>query len=78
MKAKVSIPHGTFYKINKRILDLKEDSMKPRHWKILLTKLGLNKSQNEVVFNDLWARDLNRYKNVVDDVLTIATGENVL
>lgn len=52
--------------------------MKPRHWKILLTKLGLNKSQNEVVFNDLWARDLNRYKNVVDDVLTIATGENVL
>lgn len=43
MKAKIGIPHGSFYKINKRILDLKEDSMKPRHWKILLTKLGLSR-----------------------------------
>ena len=78
MKAKIGIPHGSIYKINKRILDLKEDSMKPRHWKILLTKLGLSKAQSEVTFYDLWSRDLNKYKNVVDDVFTIATGESVL
>lgn len=52
--------------------------MKPRHWKILLTKLGLSKAQSEVTFHDLWSRDLNKYKNVVDDVFVIATGENVL
>ena len=53
--------------------------MKPRHWKILLSKLGLGKvSQGDVTFSHLWTADLNKYKNVVEDVLTIATGEHVL
>lgn len=78
MKAKISYPHGSLFKINKRINDLKEDSMKPRHWKTLLAKIGIRRAQSEVTFNDLWTADLNKYKNVVDEVIMTATGENVL
>lgn len=52
--------------------------MKPRHWKQLLSKLGLRLSQNEVTFNALWNVDLNRNENTVRDVLAVASGENVL
>jgi len=77
MKGKVGIG-GSFLKMNKKIMELKEESMKPRHWKQLLSKLGLKISQNEVTFNVLWTADLNRNENTVRDILAIASGENVL
>lgn len=77
MKAKVG-PGGSLLKMNKKISDLKEESMKPRHWKQLLSKLGLKVSQNEVTFNILWTADLNRNENTVRDILSVASGENVL
>ncbi len=46
MKAKVNKPGGTFYLMNKKILDLKEECMKPRHWKMLLSKLRVPATQN--------------------------------
>jgi hypothetical protein len=46
MKAKVGIPQGSYYKMNKKILELKEESMKQRHWRMLLSKLGLKVTQN--------------------------------
>ncbi len=46
MKAKINIPGGTFYLMNKKIMDLKEQCMKPRHWKTLLSKLRITAAQN--------------------------------
>jgi hypothetical protein len=48
--------------------------MKPRHWKILLTKLNINLHQNEVTFGKLWKADLNRNESVFRDVMAIAIG----
>jgi dynein heavy chain 1 len=44
----------------------------------LLSKLGLKINQNEVTFNTLWTADLNRNENTVRDILSVASGENVL
>lgn len=60
MKAKVNKPGGSYYLMNKKILELKEECMKPRHWKMLLTKLRIPATQNEVTFGMLWKADLNR------------------
>ena len=46
MKLKVGIPGGSYYLMNKKILELKEECMKPRHWKSLLNKLNINIPQN--------------------------------
>lgn len=46
MKLKVGIPGGSYYLMNKKILELKEECMKPRHWKSLLSKLNINIPQN--------------------------------
>lgn len=46
MKNKVSMPRGSYYLMNKKIMDLKEEWMKPRHWKMLLNKLHINVPQN--------------------------------
>lgn len=73
MKAKIG-QGGTYVKMNKKISELKDDNMKPRHWKQLLSKLGLKLSQSEVTFNALWTVDLNRNENTVRDVLAVASG----
>ena len=64
--------------MNKKIVDLKEDWMKPRHWKMLLSKLRIDVSQNEVTFGKLWKADLNRNDPIYTEITTIAKGENVL
>lgn len=46
MKQKVGIPGGSYYLINKKIVELKEECMKQRHWKVLLQKLNINVPQN--------------------------------
>lgn len=78
MKQKVIIPGGTYYLMNKKIIELKEECMKPRHWKLLLTKLHINVPQNEVTFGKLWKADLNRNEPIFRDVMSIAIGEMVL
>lgn len=42
MKQKVNIPGGTYYLMNKKIMELKEECMKPRHWKMLQSKLRID------------------------------------
>jgi hypothetical protein len=34
--------------------------MKPRHWKMLLGKLRIQATQNDITFGTLWKADLNR------------------
>jgi len=46
MKQKVGIPGGSYYLMNKKIVELKEECMKHRHWKILLSKLNITVPQN--------------------------------
>jgi dynein heavy chain 1, cytosolic len=78
MKLKVGIPGGSFYSMNKKILELKEECMKPRHWKSLLNKLNINVPQSEVTFGKLWKADLNRNETVFRDIMAVAIGEQVL
>lgn len=78
MKNKINMPKGTYYLMNKKIMELKEEWMKPRHWKILLSKLHINVSQNEVTFGKLWKADLMRNDPIFTEITTIAKGENVL
>lgn len=60
--------------MNKKIMDLKDDYMKPRHWKLLMTKLRIDCPQNEITFGRLWKADLNRNDPIYREVLSIATG----
>ena len=78
MKLKVGIPGGSYYTMNKKIIELKEECMKPRHWKSLLAKLNINIPQNEVTFGRLWKADLNRNDTVFREIMTVAIGEMVL
>lgn len=55
-------------------MDLKDDYMKPRHWKLLMTKLRIDCPQNEITFGRLWKADLNRNDPIYREVLSIATG----
>ena len=74
MKQKVNIPGGTYYLMNKKIMELKEECMKPRHWKMLTTKLRIDGPQNEITFGKLWKADLNRNDPIFKEVMAIATG----
>ncbi len=46
MKQKVNIPGGSYYLMNKKIMELKEEHMKPRHWKMLINKLRIDVPQS--------------------------------
>jgi dynein heavy chain 1, cytosolic len=52
------------------IADLKGEAMKDRHWKRLLRELAIRKSFNEITLYDLWDLDLNKYKKVVNEILS--------
>lgn len=74
MKARFAI----YKKMNLLIMELKNDAMKPRHWKTLMTKIKLTMSFNELTLGHLWNCDLLRYENTIKDVMTVARGELVL
>jgi hypothetical protein len=52
--------------------------MKPRHWKILISKLRIDGPQSDITFGKLWKADLNRNDAIFREIISIATGENVL
>jgi hypothetical protein len=78
MKEKVSVPGGHYYLMNKKIMELKGDYMKPRHWKILIAKLRIDGPQSEVTFGKLWKADLIKNDHIFREITAVATGENVL
>lgn len=52
--------------------------MKPRHWKMLISKLRIDVPQSDITFGKLWHADLNRNEPIFREVMSIATGEMVL
>ncbi len=45
---------------------------------MLLSKLRIQATQNEITFGMLWKADLNRNETTFRDIMSIATGEGVL
>ncbi|CAD8134930.1 unnamed protein product [Paramecium octaurelia] len=74
MKEKVK----NYIKMNKLIMDLKDESMKERHWRQLLSKLKINESLNQLQMQHLWNANLLNYENLAKDIMTVARGEQVL
>jgi dynein heavy chain 1, cytosolic len=69
---------GLYKKMNMLILELKNEAMKPRHWKTLLHKIKLQVSLNDLTLGQLWGCDLLKYENPIKEILTVARGELVL
>lgn len=74
MKDKVKV----YSKMNKLIMELKTEAMKDRHWRLILVKLKINESMNQLLVLHLWNANLGNYENHARDVMTIARGELVL
>jgi dynein heavy chain 1 len=65
-------------KMTVTINNLKSETFKDRHWKELLRKINLKKSQNDLTIGELWRLDLGKYQKVIDTLLGQAAGEFVL
>lgn len=58
--------------------ELKSEAMKPRHWKILLSKLKIRAPASEVTVGMLWDVDLIKNDAIVKEVMSQARGELIL
>jgi dynein heavy chain 1 len=65
-------------KMTLTINNLKAETFKERHWKELLKKINIKKSQNDLTIGELWRLDLNKYHKIIDALLEQAGGEFVL
>lgn len=59
-----------YKKFNDILSDLRNDAMKPKHWKELLSKLRITVKFNEMTLSDLWCADVLGHNKAVNDVLT--------
>jgi len=67
-----------YAKMNKLIIELKNDSMKPTHWRALLAKLGIAVGEQDLTLQHLWEKDLTRHEKIINQTLMVARGEMVL
>ena len=67
-----------YKKVNDILMDLRNDAMKPKHWKELLSKLRITTKFSDMVLSELWCADLLGKNKSVNDVLTQARGEAIL
>lgn len=67
-----------YKKVNDILLDLRNDAMKPKHWKELLSKLRITTKLSDIALIELWCADLIGKSKFVNDVLTQARGEAIL
>jgi dynein heavy chain 1, cytosolic len=65
-------------KINMIIQDMRTDAIKERHWRGILSKLGIRKGINEMILGDFWNADLNKHEKFLRDIINTAQGELVL
>jgi len=47
---------------------MKTDTMKPKHWKSLFSKINIKKNYHEVTISELWGHDILRYEKAIDEV----------
>ena len=66
---------SSYLKLNMLISDLKTEALKDRHWKIMLQKLKLTASLNELNLGNLWDANLVRNEAIIRELLTQAQGE---
>lgn len=59
-----------YKKVNDILMDLRNDAMKPKHWKELLSKLRITTKFSDIILNELWCADLLGKSKAVNDVLT--------
>eukprot|EP00397_Hematodinium_sp_SG-2012_P000022 GEMP01000022.1.p1 GENE.GEMP01000022.1~~GEMP01000022.1.p1 ORF type:complete len:4594 (-),score=1270.22 GEMP01000022.1:1053-14834(-) len=68
-----------YVKLNMLIQDLKTEALKERHWKQILTKLGITRvGYIDLTLGNLWDHDLADHESEIRDVLTSAQGEMAL
>ncbi|CDJ57328.1 hypothetical protein EMWEY_00007760 [Eimeria maxima] len=67
-----------FLSLNMLITDMKTDSLKERHWKLILSKLKIRKSLTDMTIGNLWDADLSANEADIRDVLVQAQGESAL
>lgn len=66
-------------KTNILVMDMKNDSMKERHWKQILQKLKIsNVVFNELTLGQLWSSEPQKCKKQIEEILNVARGEMVL
>ncbi len=59
-----------YKKVNDTLSDMRADSMKPKHWKEVLSKLKITVKYSDLTLSHLWCADIISSKKVIDDVLT--------
>ena len=62
-------------KVNARLIDLKSDALKERHWKDLRSKLSLRGPLSDLTLGQLWDVDLVKNDSIVRDICLQAQGE---
>ena len=67
-----------YKKINGIISDLGTEAIKERHWKDILKVLKIDKSEKELLLNDLWKADLLKKEKLLQETINQAAGELVL
>jgi dynein heavy chain 1 len=63
---------------NGAISDLKNEALKERHWKQILSALGVNCSINELTIGLLWDHGVINRRKSINEILTTAQGEMAL
>lgn len=58
--------------------DLKTDALKDRHWKTILTRLGIKVALPQLTVGMLWEHGINNKRKQIVEILTIAQGEMAL
>ena len=64
--------------MNVIISDLRTEAIKDRHWKIILKRLSIHKSINDLTLNDFWKAPLLEMEKHLQEVINQATGQLVL
>ena len=62
-------------KVNARLIDLKSDALKERHWKDLRSKLSLRGPLSDLTLGHLWDVDLVKNDGIIRDICLQAQGE---
>ena len=67
-----------YKKVNDILSELRNDSVKSKHWRELMRSLNIKTQFQDLTLKDLWDADLLTRNKIVQDVLTQARGEAIL
>ncbi|KAK0424238.1 hypothetical protein QR680_008567 [Steinernema hermaphroditum] len=67
-----------YSKMNQLINQLKSEALKDRHWKQLMKEMRVSWNVSDLTLGQVWETDLNRYENVIKNVILVAQGELAL